>query len=353
MRRKIALIGPYPPPIGGVSIHVQRLCAYLQDKGAQCTIHALATNDPVPADILPATNTKTLLRQLITSRAEILHYHGHLWHQRASLTLFKLLGKKIICTFHSLREDVSMRSIVRERLIAFTLRFSDALIATNVEIAQALEAWGAHPNKISVIPAFIPPLASDGQTKNFPSYLSNFIETHSPVLIANAYKIAFFQDQDLYGLDMCVELCARLKPDYPQIGFICCLPSVGDQQYLALLKTRVQAAGINANFLFVTEKNLAFVPLLEKADLFLRPTNTDGDALSVREAIMVGTPVVASDVIPRPEGAQVFRTRDNDDLYNKTRRILQKHDQHLLPHAPADSDGFSFAEKILAIYDRI
>jgi glycosyltransferase involved in cell wall biosynthesis len=52
----------------------------------------------------------------------------------------------------------------------------------------------------------------------------------------------------------------------------------------------------------------------------LRPTATDGDAVSVREALHLGVPVVASDVVERPTGARVFALDDPKAL---TARILE------------------------------
>ena len=40
--------------------------------------------------------------------------------------------------------------------------------------------------------------------------------------------------------------------------------------------------------------------MLRLTDVLLKPTNTDGDAISVREALYLGVPVVASDVVERP-----------------------------------------------------
>ncbi|MCU1277674.1 MAG: group 1 glycosyl transferase, partial [bacterium] len=46
------------------------------------------------------------------------------------------------------------------------------------------------------------------------------------------------------------------------------------------------------------------------ADLFVRPTLADGDAISVREAIALGRPVIASAVGTRPPEAALFPAGD-------------------------------------------
>ena len=56
------------------------------------------------------------------------------------------------------------------------------------------------------------------------------------------------------------------------------------------------------------------VPWPARSDLFVRPTLADGDASSVREALALGVPVVASDVGHRPPGIALFRRGDLDGL---------------------------------------
>jgi glycosyltransferase involved in cell wall biosynthesis len=46
------------------------------------------------------------------------------------------------------------------------------------------------------------------------------------------------------------------------------------------------------------------------SDIFLRPTRSDGDANSIREALYLGVPVIASDCVERPDQVLTFRTGD-------------------------------------------
>jgi glycosyltransferase involved in cell wall biosynthesis len=64
----------------------------------------------------------------------------------------------------------------------------------------------------------------------------------------------------------------------------------------------------------IWEAPLSFSKLILKADIVLRPTNTDGDALTVREGLFLGKPVIASDVVIRPKDTKLFKTRDADSL---------------------------------------
>jgi len=67
---------------------------------------------------------------------------------------------------------------------------------------------------------------------------------------------------------------------------------------------------------------LSFVKLIEASDIMIRPTQTDGDALSVREALFLGKAVLASDVVSRPEGTSLYQKNNAEDLYNKTVELI-------------------------------
>jgi glycogen(starch) synthase len=82
--------------------------------------------------------------------------------------------------------------------------------------------------------------------------------------------------------------------------------------------------------------------------VFVRATRADGDALSVREALGLGSRVVASDVGHRPPGCLLFRSGDAGDLAERMVEITR------LPRAavrsgrpPAERDPF---EALLAVY---
>jgi glycosyltransferase involved in cell wall biosynthesis len=64
--------------------------------------------------------------------------------------------------------------------------------------------------------------------------------------------------------------------------------------------------------------------LISGCDAFIRPTTADGDSISVREALTLGIPCVASDVCARPEGTITFRSGDADDLVAKLVEAIEQ-----------------------------
>jgi glycosyltransferase involved in cell wall biosynthesis len=67
------------------------------------------------------------------------------------------------------------------------------------------------------------------------------------------------------------------------------------------------------------------------SDVFVRPTLADGDAISVREALALGRPVVASAVGARPAEAALFPAGDAAAC---AEQIFQSLDKRLPEFAP-------------------
>jgi glycosyltransferase involved in cell wall biosynthesis len=180
--------------------------------------------------------------------------------------------------------------------------------------------------KIKIKNAFIPPPLDeeDKILESYPQELSFFINDRQPLLIANAASLVFYQDTDLYGLDMCIELTAKLKEKYPNIGFLFALANDKENQtYLHKMKNRIKKLGIEENFIFMTGQKELW-PLLKKADLMVRPTSNDGYGISIAEALYLGCPAIASDVCKRPENTVLFKTRNVDDLLFKVKKVFDE-----------------------------
>jgi glycosyltransferase involved in cell wall biosynthesis len=65
--------------------------------------------------------------------------------------------------------------------------------------------------------------------------------------------------------------------------------------------------------------------LIEKCDVLLRTTTFDGDAISIREAIYLGTPVIATDNGMRPGGVNLIPARPSIETFvKKVVEVLSK-----------------------------
>jgi hypothetical protein len=184
---------------------------------------------------------------------------------------------------------------------------------------------GAVAERISVIPAFIPPVEVETEKPQLPVQITRFVEGHHPILSTYGYRLWLDErQQDVYGFDLCLEVVQSLKPEFPDLGLIILLPQVSEPEYYAKLRQRLIEYGIEDDVLFHTQPLRSGYPLWAISDVFIRATNTDGDALSVREALSLSVPVVASDAAPRPSGVWLFPSRDRDALISTVRNAIYR-----------------------------
>ena len=74
------------------------------------------------------------------------------------------------------------------------------------------------------------------------------------------------------------------------------------------------------NVLWVVHEKFELMPIFKYARVYVRPTKTDGDSLSVREALAMGCAVVTSDKAKRPSGALVYHTAE--EFFGMTKDVL-------------------------------
>ena len=197
-----------------------------------------------------------------------------------------------------------------------------------------------------VIPVFIPP-NENGEESSIPQDIWGFIESHSPVITGNAYKIVFYNHIDLYGIDMCIELCAELKKEYPDVGLVFCLPDIGDYEYFNKVKQDIIDRGLDGNILFITQPCLFYL-ILKRCDVFVRPTSIDDYGISVAEAVYFGIPAVASDVCVRADGCIVFSSRDVGGFILTVKGVLS--DYNTYQSRLGDIKFEDNVEKIVGVY---
>ncbi len=350
----IAFLGALPPPFGGFTVPLQRLVQRIDETDLEYVVYDLVNRRVVHRNGAVArigNRAWWLLRYLFTAKEDLICCHYIDWRVRVAVGTIGLLGKRTLISIggQSLQDSLENRWL-RRKIIASSLRRYNAVIAHNEIIRELCLSLGVAPERITIIPNFIPPPVRKDEFDAIPPDVWEFIDSHQPIISANAYALTFYRGQDLYGLDLCVELCANLKSSYPGLGMVFSLPQVGDKKYFDVMRQRIAEMGLESNFKFITGAYQLY-PILMKSQVFIRPTNTDGDANSLREALFFKVPSVASDVCPRPEGATIFKNRDIDDLTRQVKDVLQNYEQHR-----QILDGIALEDnsaKLIKLYSRL
>ena len=315
----ILIIGSLPPPFGGVSIHIYRLAILLRENNHKVHIFNMSKS------YAPGIKYFLLTWQILIGKFDIIHLHTSLKKPVKTVHLLRKIKKyKVFLTDHNPRlfESIDYKYAVFLKNFINTL---DYLILVTSQIKDIyLKNKITLPENYLIKKAFLPPPVSDKDeiTKKYSKDVFDFIQKHSPVILANAYKINFYNEEDLYGLDLCINLTAKLKKHFPNIGFFFALANKNkNRYYINTMRSRIKELDISENFFFSTDQ-MNIWPLFNHIQLFLRPTNTDGDSLSIREALYFNCPVLASNVCPRPEQCHIFENRNQNDLFHKAKSIL-------------------------------
>jgi len=313
MIRKI-YVGGLPPPYGGVSVYLYRLSKTEKDSSF------IDTNRVKKIWFL-----KQFFFQgnhyIFNSSNQIVYIYG---------LLLKVFTKnKYSLYIHNSRLIEEWRNY--NYLAKLSFRNAERVFVVNKEVKIFLANRGIDTSRIIFKPAFLPPPLEDEKKilKTYPLALFNFINSHKPLLIANASKIVFYKGVDVYGLDICIELIGKLKKIYIDIGFIFALPDDSvEKDYQKKVKKIVKELNIEDNIFFLVDQKELW-PLFKRTNIMLRPTYIDGYGASIEEAIFFGIPAIASDVCNRPKGTILFKNRDIDDLYTKTIDIIENYEKYI------------------------
>jgi glycosyltransferase involved in cell wall biosynthesis len=164
---------------------------------------------------------------------------------------------------------------------------------------------GAPAGRTEVEPARI---AADSPGAPLEPRLLAWLERHRPVLST----ALFFRPE--YGFDLLLEGIVQLRFRHAELG--CLVMGSGEQS--AQAAERVRKAGLENDVLLLGDvDHRTCLALMSRSDVFVRPTFEDGDSMSVREALALGVPVVASRVGARPSGAILFKPGDVEDMLAK------------------------------------
>jgi glycosyltransferase involved in cell wall biosynthesis len=317
---KIIHVGKYPPPYGGVSVHIQRLTEFLLANNQDTLVINTSWVKTIKNHVIAMNECKTFFYLLFRAKKAIVHFH--IFTLKLIFFIYLVAWKhKVIISFHNERFPDLIQS--KGKFIFFAiiwmLKKMDRIIMSNTRCAQWAESL-LPKEKICLLPAFIPPLQS------LPLELDPILhlrKKHRYIIASNAWKISFWKNQDLYGIDILIEMMNHLvNRGKMDVILIFLLSHIGEESYLLKMQDKIKEHRLKERFIFITEPLPEASSLWNISDLVIRATNTDGNSVSVLEALHSGIPVLASDCVERPGAVQLFKNRDLDDLIEKVQQIL-------------------------------
>lgn len=308
---RVLLIGAYSPPHGGVQGHVVALREYLLRQGVSCQVIDLnkERRTDEAEGVYGPKNAAGVARLLFELRYDIAHMHtgGGLTTRLAALALLCALraGRRSVFTFHSGGYPSSPQGRADKPLSlrGLAMRRFGRLVGVNEEIAAWFRQVGAESERVRVIHPYA--LPAEPPEVEMPERIRSFYEGHEPLLIS----VGLLETH--YCMSLQIDALGLLREKFPRAGLVL----VGSGSLEDDLRRRIESAPYGEHVLLCGDVDRRVtLRAIAESDLMLRTTLFDGDAISVREAVHFGVPVVATDRAPRPEGVRLFPAQDLERL---------------------------------------
>ncbi len=324
---KVMIIGTIPPPIGGVTIHLDRFLNLFDEKEYQIGIFDIKKFTLFRRDKDKTTNHRmSIIKFFFLSKIVHIHISNNL--KLLIAIMAKLFFKKVVYTHHNSR--------INNNLVWNLLNtVCDKVIVVN---DKSIDTKLIHKSKTEVIPAFLPPY----RFETLPQQLDEELMKFDKVISTNCFLYNLINGKHVYGFDLIVDAFYNLSKNGQIINTLLVLadPSATTKVFVDGL---LQNKDFGTNKVLCISEKIDFVSLVKKSNITIRATRTDGDSLSVRESLYFNVPIIASDVTVRPNGVILFKNDDSEDLANKILYVLKNEEKFYYKHV-------NYGEKIINIY---
>ncbi len=325
--KDLAIFGPYPPPLGGISVHINRLEYYLKKAEIDYRIynHGFNKNKKVIA-----TKKKPIwyLKLLFIEKYKAFHFHQFFYFHFIYYWFFSLIrSENLIVTIHS--ERLLKYSGLKLKTALFFLSKTKrlTLISVSKNLKEFLDAKG-----ISTIylPAYVPPNAINEKT----------IKSDKEVFLFSVWKFNKKLATEIYNVPLAFEFLKRNESKFKMLFMI------GNEQDSdkELLKSMIDEYSVENAIEVLYNENL--IDYIKQCKFLLRPNLSDGYGVSIQEAMDLGVPAIASDVCERPNGAVLFKNNDPQDLSKKAAYVLNTPKKQLLEN----KEDLTYHDTLLDIY---
>jgi len=288
MEHSLLIIGPdiESSGIGGVTIHVRRLRDFLEKNGIDYEFKDYKSN-----------SIWTLFSRI--SRCRIIHIHiSNPLYQLVITLLSHLLGKTVIITLHG---DYGRFGKLKNGLVRTSLRLADVPIVIN---EKSFNLCKIIIKKVILIPAFIPPQKEEQLSNDILTLIQKIQDEGKKICSTNASHLSIDkQGNEIYGIGFLVDYFRDLKD---KVLLVSDPSGEYERKYHDLQTDSVR---------FINYPH-SYYEVLKRSDYSIRNTSTDGDSLSVKEALYLNIPTLCTDVVDRPDGVRLFKYCDKFSFEN-------------------------------------
>lgn len=289
---KIALVGPSPDAVGGVSASVQNLRRALDSR----------------KDVQVIYFTWREIWKAPFFRPDVIHFNfSKPWKRFFGAALGRLVGASVVHTIHGsgFRIESSFNRAA--------LSLSHGVVVLNEKVHARFKGELRYKKAIARFSSVFAEGVLPVNQASINGIRSQF-EWDGSVryLLVYAHSDSVKNGSETYGFRFISQCLSRLNEMGLGVVFLDVNRSY-NQEEINPRKLK--------NVIYI-DRPVDFKAICCIVDLYVRPTSTDGDSVAVIEALDVGLPVVASDVVPRPDGVLTYRFLDEDDFLLNVKRVI-------------------------------
>ena len=315
---KVVELGPFPPPQGGVETNLVAIRDYLRKTGHECEVINITRYRKEETDgVYYPGNALELIQNLFRKRYDIVHLHigGRIPTRVVALALAcaSVPWAKSVMTFHSggYPSSEEGKATKAASFTGFVMRRLNGIIAVNEEIVNFFARLGVKRERIRCI---LPHAVSHSRVADqLTEPLKGFFAQHNPVFTA----VCGLEPE--YDLPLQINAMERVLDRHPKAG----LAILGSGSIETEIRSLIVSKPYSTNLLLCGDvPHDVTLRAVADSHALLRTTLYDGDAISIREAQYLGTPVIATDNGMRPEGLELIPIGDGEALVKAIERVL-------------------------------
>ena len=267
----------------------------------------------------------SLLKLRISYRNSVEKVEIHSAHFIFLLFLF-LFG--VDGRYHFYDHNYSSNFAGRGRVYIFLLKSVLARVGKVVIVSEHLKSNYLNIFEKEFIDGFVVetpyiPLSDDDEKggDNL-SVFFDFISNYKTYFVNSAWKLVDDENgNDLYGLIYSLETFLNVFPDDKNVAMVLIVGSDFNDKK-EVLKNKIKDR-TNVLILF-GDYNLCSI-INHGRSILLRTTSTDGDSLSVREALELNRKVIATDVVKRPSGVETCLYGSHEELSRLMKKLTEEY----------------------------
>jgi glycosyltransferase involved in cell wall biosynthesis len=292
--------------------------AELLAAGHHCSIVATSKSSQIvpEPDVYHPACALTLLKLLYTLKFDVLHIHvgGEISPRLLALIFFCTARAhgRCVMTLHSGGYPLSKegKNARPSGIRGSIFRRLERIVGVNQMMFEMFERYGVKRENIRTILPFSNELPD--KSVEIPPELKDFVARHTPFLFSASLLEAE------YDLPLQIEALGEVLKEYPQAGLMLAGSGSLENRLREIIREKPYAAQI---MLAGDLDHNIVLNLTDDCDIMLRTTLYDGDAISVREALFLETPVIATDNGMRPDGVYLIPVGDMNALANSIKGI--------------------------------